>query len=202
MGPELNRRELLLAGAALAVGAAAAGADAAAPVLRRTDFAALPAGDGWGGGWCCPGVANLLVDGGLGRLEAGSDVFPDDPRPVAFAVDCRVADGAVRAVIAAPGSMAGVVLRRTSPRDYYAALYDVEQSLLSIVRRSGNDLITLAQTPTTALPGDLVLELVATGKRPASLTATLTSHAESWAENHPQSPSPNSGPRSGEETYS
>jgi hypothetical protein len=173
--PELNRRELLLAGAALAMGATAAGADAAGPVVRRTNFAALTDGTGWGDGWRCPGVANLLVSGGLGRLEAGSDVFPDDPRPVAFAVDCRVVDGAVRAVVATAGSMAGVVLRRTSPRDYYAAVYDVEQRLLSIVRRSGDDLVTLAQSPAAALPGDLVLELTAGGTKPTSLTATLTS---------------------------
>jgi PhoD-like phosphatase len=174
VGSELNRRELLLAGAALAVGAAAAGADAAAPVLRRTDFATLPAGDGWGDGWRCPAVANLVVGDGIGRLEAGSDVFPDDPRPVAFAVDCRFVSGSVRAVIAAAGSMAGVVLRRTSPRDYYAAVFDVEQSLLAIVRRSGNDLVTLAQTSAVAVPGDLVLELAADGSRPTALTAKLT----------------------------
>jgi alkaline phosphatase D len=175
--PELNRRELLLAGAALAVSGRAAGALAAAPALRRVNFAELADGTGWGAGWRCPGVANLVVAGGLGRLEAGSDVFPDDPRPVAFAVDCRVLDGAVRAVIGAPGSMAGVVLRRTSPRDYYAALFDAEQSLLAIVRRSGNELVTLAQTPAVALGGDVVLELAASGAKPTLLTATLTTAA-------------------------
>ena len=61
-------------------------------------------------------------------LEAGSDVFPNDPRPVAFAVDHRFRDGSVRAEVSRPGAAPGVVVRRVSPRAYYAAIYDVEQA--------------------------------------------------------------------------
>ena len=106
-------------------------------------------------------------------LEAGSDVFPTDPRPLAFAVDARVLEGSVRAVIAAPGSLCGVVLRRTSPRDFYAAVFDREQSSLKLVRRNGTALVTLAQTPALILGGDLTLELTAAGSSPTALKATL-----------------------------
>ena len=94
------------------------------PVVRRLDFAAAGSGEGWGDGWRSPNVANLRRAGGAGVLEAGSDVFPNDPRPVAFAVDCRVLDGSIRAVMTTTGAGAGVVARRTSPADYYAAVYD------------------------------------------------------------------------------
>src|SRR3954452_13984407 len=82
----LNRREVLeaggLAGAALALGGAAA-ARASTPASETGDFGAIGAGDGWPG-WRCAGVANLRRDGARGLLEAGSDVFSCDPRPVAF----------------------------------------------------------------------------------------------------------------------
>ena len=172
-----TRRALLAAGAAagagLAVGARMSlGADE--PVVRNVDFSTLPDADGWPAGWASPGVANLRVSGGRGVLEAGTDVFPSDPRPAVFAVDTRVRDGAVRAAITAAGSLAGVLLRRVGPRDYYAAFYDVEQSLLSIVRRNGPDLVTLAQTPVSGADGEVRLELAAAGAAPTALTATLT----------------------------
>jgi hypothetical protein len=119
-------------------------------------------------------VANLRVSGGQGVLEAGSDVFPYDPRPAAFAVDARIVQGSVRAVVTAAGSLVGVMLRRTGPRDYYAAFYDAQQNLLSILRRSGADLVTLASTPASSLNGELTLELSAAGVSPTLLTATLT----------------------------
>ena len=108
VGPELSRRELLgagvAAGAALAVGGA--GTAAAAEWSRTLDFAALGEGDGWPG-WTCPGVANLRRAGGQGLLEAGTDVFPCDPRPVAFAVDQRFRDGRSPRRSRRPGAGAG-----------------------------------------------------------------------------------------------
>src|SRR3954454_7821393 len=125
-GPGLSRRELLTGGAAAGAALALRGAPArGAPPewTRALDFGALPAGEGWPG-WTCCGVANLRRAGGHGLLEAGSDVFPCDPRPVAFAVDQRSRDGEIAALVQAAGAGAGVVLRRVRPRAYYAAIYD------------------------------------------------------------------------------
>src|SRR3954471_12236010 len=123
----LSRRELLGAGAAAgAVLALQRAAPATAATERALDFAALGPGDGWPG-WRCPGVANLRRGGGQGLLEAASDVFPCDPRPVAFALDQRFRDGEIVAVVNAAGAGTGAVLRRTGPRDYYAAIYDDEE---------------------------------------------------------------------------
>ena len=173
---DLSRRELLAAG--LAAGAGLAwGPDAAATVARRradvTDFADMGAGGAWGKGWRCPAVANLRVVGGEGLLEAGSDVFPNDPRPVAFLVDRRFVEGGVRAVVARPGSMVGVVVRRTTPRDYYAAVYDPTARALSIVRRTGSELVTLARASAYPSGGDLTLELSAKGTDPTFLVASI-----------------------------
>src|SRR4051794_40386096 len=100
----LSRRELLAAGfaagASLTVGTAPA---QAAMRRRRIEFAALPDGSGWPG-WKCPGVANLRRAGGSGLLEAGSDVFPCDPRPVAFPLDFRFADGQIEATVVRAGA--------------------------------------------------------------------------------------------------
>jgi hypothetical protein len=143
----LSRREVLGAGAAALalqrVAPARAAATRAWPYV--VDFSALGDGEGWPG-WACPGVANVRRGGGQGRLEAGSDVFPCDPRPVAFAVDRRFRDGEITAQLAATGAGAGVVLRRTGPRDYVAAIYDDEQGALLIVRRTPDGAATLAQT--------------------------------------------------------
>ena len=175
-GARITRRGFIAAGAVAGASLAAARAALAAPAqtVRSIDFSALPNQDGWPSGWVCPGVANLRVSGGHGVLEAGSDVFPYDPRPAAFAVDARVLEGSVRAVITAAGSLVGVMVRRTAPRDYYAAFYDTQQELLSIVRRTGADLVTLASIPAAAADGELTLELSATGSSPTVLTATLS----------------------------
>src|SRR5688500_16782989 len=96
-----SRRQLLAAGAAagaaLAVDRAAVPALAARPrrLVRKLDFAGRADGPGWGRGWRTVGVANLRTEAGEGLLEAGSDVFPNDPRPVAFAVDCRLRDAEI-----------------------------------------------------------------------------------------------------------
>ena len=137
----------------------------------RLAFGELPAGDGWPG-WVCPGVANLRREGGRGVLEAGSDVFPCDPRPVAFAVDHRFRDGAIEASVAAGGAGGGVVLRRTGPRAYYAAIHDGEARALVIVRRLGTALDELARIPAPGT-GPFRLTLEAAGAEPTVLTATI-----------------------------
>src|SRR4051812_27616218 len=161
----LSRRELLGAGAA--AGAAlvlpgAASATAATAWSLTLDFAALGAGAGWPG-WTCAGVANLRRADGRGLLEAGSDVFPCDPRPVAFAVDRRFRDGEISAVVAAPGAGAGLVLRRTGPRDYYAAILDDERAALVLVRRTPAGVDELASTPAPRVPGSRTLTFRAAG---------------------------------------
>lgn len=169
----VNRRELLAAGAAagLALGLTR-GPQAEAAAARRLDFRALAAGDGWPG-WACPGVATLRRADGRGLLEAGSDVFPCDPRPVAFAVDQRFRDAEIEALIDAAGAGAGLVLRRTAPRAYYAAVYDAEQDALVLLRRSPDGAEELARVAVAAPRGALRLTLRAAGAGPTTLTATL-----------------------------
>jgi PhoD-like phosphatase len=172
-GQGITRREAVAAGAAAGAAVVAgrvAPALAGAEWTRTLDFAALGSGDGWPG-WTCAGAANLRRDGGRGLLEAGTDVFPSDPRPVAFALDQRFRDGEIRAVLVAGGAGAGVVLRRVGPRDYYAAIVDDEQGALVIVRRSGFETVELAQTPVPPLRGRTELTFAARG---VDLTATLT----------------------------
>jgi hypothetical protein len=174
----ITRRRLLAAGAAVAGAGLSVGprsaSGAGVPVVRSVDFSRLPDQAGWPAGWACPGVANLRITQGLGVLEAGSDVFPYDPRPTAFAADVRFLVGSVRATVTASGSLVGVLLRRTAPRNYYAAWYDVEHSVLSLVRRSEAELVTLAFIPVSAAGGELTLELAAGGASPTVLTGTLT----------------------------
>lgn len=184
-GPDetgLNRRELLAAGAALsaavAIGSPAAAEAGAAPTERTLDFATLGDGEGWPD-WTAPGVANLRREAGAGLLEAGTDVFPSDPRPVAFAVDHRFADGEIGAVITRLGAAPGVVLRRVAPRSYYAAILLTDVSMLTIVRRTGGDLEELARVPTASALANRIagrpvrLTLAAEGQNPTLLTARL-----------------------------
>ena len=132
---------------------------------------------GWPG-WTCPGVANLRREAGDGLLEAGTDVFPSDPRPVAFAVDQRFGDGEVSAGMTALGSAPGVVLRRVGPRSYYAAILLTDANVLTIVRRTGERLEELARgpapqglAPRAGVP--VWLTLRAEGRSPTRLTATI-----------------------------
>ena len=136
------------------------------------DFTKLGDGDGWPG-WACPSVANLRRIGGRGLLEAGSDVFPCDPRPVAFAVDRRFRDGEISAVITSAGAGTGLVVRRTGPRDYYAAVLDDEQRALVLLRRSPAGVFELGRAPVGPRLGNATLVLAAGGVRPTLLTATL-----------------------------
>ena len=176
---DLSRREVIAAGAA--AGAAFA-LDRTAPASRAqepavvagTDFAELGDRAGWGKGWRSTGVANLRCAGGEGILEAGSDVFPNDPRPVVVATDRRVRDAEIAATITRPGSAPGVVLRRTSARSYYAAIYDSGRGALRLLRRSGAELVELASVPVPAAQPPLRLMLSATGARPTELRCELT----------------------------
>lgn len=169
----------MVAGAAAGASAAllhrVATAGAATSWSRKLDFAALEPGEGWPG-WTCAGVANLRRAGGQGVLEAGSDVFPCDPRPVAFAIDQRFADGTVSAVVNAAGAGCGLVVRRVGPREYYAAVLDQEQGALIVIRRSPDGAEELARLPVPVLRFPVRLELSASGASPTSLTATVTPH--------------------------
>jgi hypothetical protein len=172
----LTRRDLIAAGAA-AGAAAAIGPDAlAAPPRRRAiarlDFAGLADGSGWDG-WRTVDVANLRRAGGEGLLEAGSDVFPNDPRPVAFAVDRRVRDGAIEAVIASTGHAPGVILRRVGPDHYYAAIYDTQARALILILRTPRGTQELARTRVVLARAPVTLRLEAAGRDPTRLTGAL-----------------------------
>jgi phosphodiesterase/alkaline phosphatase D-like protein len=174
-GRRVTRREVVAAGAlagAAVVAQRVAPAAAQGTWARELDFGALGAGDGWPG-WTCAGAANLRREGGQGQLEAGTDVFPSDPRPVAFALDQRFRDGEIAATVASAGAGTGLVLRRTGPRDYYAALLDDEQHALLIVRRAGVAVVELARVPATAA-GRFEFLFRASGANPTLLTATIT----------------------------
>jgi hypothetical protein len=171
----LNRRELLGAGAAAGAALALGGESMAAAAdtwSRTVDFAALGAGDGWPG-WSCPGVANLRRGEGTGLLEAGSDVFPCDPRPVAFAHDLRFRDGEITATITSAGAGAGVVARRVAPRLYYAAVYDDERGALVLLRREPGGVQELGSAPLARPSGPFDLTLSTTGSEPTRLRATV-----------------------------
>lgn len=180
-GDGLSRRELIGAGAGAAVALGSAGIARAAGerVVARIDFAAAEPGAGWSRGWRSVGVATLRTVAGEGLLEAGSDVFPNDPRPVAFARDARVRDGEVSAELTRAGSATGVVLRRVAADAFYAAIYDPGLGALRIMRRDGADLVELARTPVplgTGVP--LTLSLAASGAGPASLRASISAGGE------------------------
>ncbi|HEX8120500.1 MAG TPA: alkaline phosphatase D family protein [Solirubrobacteraceae bacterium] len=179
-GARVSRREVLVAGAAagaaLALQRTAAVATARRSWSRTLDFAAAGDGLGWPG-WTSPGVANLHRGGGVGVLEAGSDVFPCDPRPVAFAVDQRFRDGEVGATFTATGAGAGLVLRRVGPRDYYAAVVDDEEKALLILRRTPAGAVELARTEFDGGAGRVQLTFGAQGAHPTTLTAATDSGA-------------------------
>jgi alkaline phosphatase D len=178
---ELSRREFVAAGAAAGTMLALDGTALAAGrtrTVRQLDFTALPDGEGWPDGWRTVGVANLRRAEGRGVLEAGSDVFPNDPRPVAFAVDCRLLDSEIAAGITELGSAPGVVLRRRAPALYYAAIYDTRRGALLIVRRHGAELDELASVPVAA-QAPLRLALAATGAGPTKLEASIVDSAGS-----------------------
>ena len=172
----VSRRELLAAGAAAgaALGLGRAGAVRAQGAAQTVvvDFRSLAPGDGWAG-WTCPGVANLRRRDGLGLLEAGSDVFPCDARPVAFVVDRRMRDCEIEAAVESGGAGAGVVLRRVGPRDYYAAVYDDEQAALVVLRRTPVGADELGRAPVTRPGGPFRLALRARGAAPTELEATF-----------------------------
>ena len=184
--PGLTRRQLLAAGAATGAAAALpAWPASAAPRSLQLDFGQLGEGEDWHPGWTTVGVANLRRERGQGVLEAGSDVFPSDPRPVAFAVDWRVRDATIRALVASPGLAPGVVLRRVAPGVYYAAIYDTDSKLLTIVRRSGarapaepiarlgEEMRALASVPVPLAEPPFTLVLEAHGASPTRLRAEI-----------------------------
>lgn len=175
---EFSRRELLAAGAGMAVTLSLteqATARQPTRVRQLIDFTGKPERDGWGQGWRSTGVANLRCIAGEGHLEAGSDVFPNDPRPVAFTTDAGFREGSIEAELTRPGSAVGVVVRRRSFRSYYAAVYDTRRLALLIVRRDGSQLEELAAAPVVLAPAaPVTLSLTAEGSRPTVLRALLS----------------------------
>ena len=178
-GRRVSRRELLAAGAAagavLGLGRTARAGEPGGWGLQL-DFGSLGSGDGWPG-WTCPGAANLRRSDGLGLLEAGSDVFPCDARPVAFPIDYRFRDGDITALIESAGAGTGLVVRRTGPREYYAAVYDDEAGALVLVRRSPDGVHELGRAPVADTADPMRLSLSASGANPTLLEATLDSGA-------------------------
>ena len=120
-------------------------------------------------------MANLRCEGGHGLLEAGSDVFPNDPRPVAFLSDCRARDSRISATLTLIGDGPGVVLRRSTPRSYYAAVIDAEADALRLLVRDGAAVRELASAPVAALEAPVTLTLQATGAHPTTLRGELVS---------------------------
>lgn len=165
----MSRRELIAAGAAAGAALAVPGVAIAGPG-RTFDFTTMGDAPRWAG-WACSGVANLRVQGGRGVLEAGSDVFPYDPRPVAFAADLRFRDGTITVTADATGAGTGVVLRRVGARAYYAAILDDEQRALVLVRRLPDGVHELGRIPWARGAGAVELSLRATGANPTTLTA-------------------------------
>jgi len=104
-------------------------------------------------------------------------VFPNDPRPVAFAVDCHTRDAQIEATVTRVGSARGVVLRRTGPRRYYAAVYDSERGALLLLVRNGIELHELAATSVAAAEAPLTLRLEVVGVHPTALRAELVDAA-------------------------
>jgi hypothetical protein len=169
--PDVSRRELLgagaVAGAAIAAWRVAPASARATPPLRL-DFAQVAPRDGWPG-WSCAGAANMRCADGQGVLEAGTDVFPSDPRPVAFALDRRFRDGEIAVTASATGAGTGLVLRRAGHRSYYAAILDDEQSALIILRRAPEGATELARAAIAARSGPVRLSFSARGTDPVVL---------------------------------
>jgi phosphodiesterase/alkaline phosphatase D-like protein len=177
--PGVSRRELLGAGAAAGVALAVGRVGLASAQKLQTytlDFGGLPQQAGWPG-WTCTGAANLRTGGGQGVLEAATDVFPSDPRPVAFAVDRRFRDGEIVATATATGAGTGLVLRRVGHRSYYAAVLDDEQGALVVLRRSPEGVEELSRAAVGSRSGAVHLSFSAYGTRPAELVATATDDA-------------------------
>ena len=177
--PHVSRRELLGAGATAGAALAAwrtgvARAQTTQP--SRLDFRTVAPRDGWPG-WVCAGAANLRCRGGQGVLEAATDVFPSDPRPVAFALDRRFRDGEIAATATATGAGTGLVLRRVGHRSYYAAILDDEQSALIVVRRAPDGLTELGRATVARSAGPVRLTFGARGTDPAVLVATARDDA-------------------------
>ncbi len=110
-------------------------------------------------------------------LEAATDVFPSDPRPVAFAVDRRFRDGEIAATATATGAGTGLVLRRVGHRSYYAAVLDDEQSALILLRRTPTGSVELGRTPVPARSGTVRLTFSAVGVDPVVLVAAVRTDA-------------------------
>lgn len=148
-------------------GVARADATVAADDFGRDDA------DTWGAAWSSEGIANLLLTGGRGELQAGTRVAPASKRAIAFLVDRRVRDATVSAVLSGIGIGAGVVARRVGPGWSYAAMLDRGGSQLKLVSREAGVERVLAQVPVAPLVTPLTLSLATNGALPTTLHAVV-----------------------------
>lgn len=176
----ISRRDLLSMGVAVGAVAVTTGCS---PSPGRSNTT-TPGGEGlpthesthqaWGEQWAIEGVANLATEGGTSVLQVGTDVYPSDERASAFVVDRRFKDGRVDALVTATGRAAGVLLRRSSWRSYYFALYEPITGILDIRAKSPDGETVLASEVVGPLQAPVWLSFSASGSHPTTLKAELT----------------------------
>lgn len=156
-GGALTRRGFLRSGIGAGAAALLPWRRAGAGLIGNPSYGApvfvgdFSASDEWAR-YTVEGIATREVDGAQGLLIATSDVYPSDGRAIAFPRDLRLRDAKIRATLHATGREAGLVLRRVGRRRYYAALYQQESGLLSIVARSPDAEQILAQATLPSPP--------------------------------------------------
>ncbi len=125
-------------------------------------------------GWAKDGVANLRVIDGDGVLEAATNIYPSDRQAAVFRMDARADNAAITATITEHGIGPGVVLRRSGPGTYYAAVLDREAAALQIIARVDGTERTLSRCPVGVLASDRIrLTLRVLGTTPTEVQASL-----------------------------
>jgi hypothetical protein len=139
-----DRRRILqgiAAGSSALVMMPLAGCDSSAPTALTE--AQQGSGALWDGTWHAEGVLNASFENGVHVLQAGSDVYPSDRRAVAFREGLRFVNGSIEANIIDAGNGGGLVLRRTAPHHYYAAI--VQAGRVTLLRHLGKPPLGLGE---------------------------------------------------------